>query len=163
MWCRKSGTFWLAVVACLSGPSTGSATDKPEDLPAITRAVNIALETAKTGSVTRWQNPETGSNGIITIERTYLQADQTPCREYVRQTNGTPALVTRGTGCRADQLKWDLTEASSEPPPAGPAAIVPAGDSAPIEEAAAPTPLTAKAKPVEKPPVISGSMPSRSN
>ncbi len=148
---------------CLAFAPAAGATEKLEDMPAITRAVNTALESAKTGSVTQWENPATGSSGTITVERTYLQPDRTPCREYVRETDGAPPLITRGTGCRVDLLRWDLTETASEP--AGPPNPIVPASTAEEPTPATPTPLAALPEPEEEaetPPVITGRIPTRS-
>lgn len=75
-----------------------AAAENFDDIAVIAGAVNEALESAQTGSVFRWENPETGNRGSIVIERTYFKADETPCRDYVRQTGGVRPNITRGTG-----------------------------------------------------------------
>ena len=98
----------LALAANAAGPLLPQGL---ADAPAISAALNNALEIAKTGSRTRWDSPG-GRHGFITINRTWFPKPDQPCREYLRsQVNpgGKPALM-HGTGCRDDNGKWMLLE-----------------------------------------------------
>ncbi len=148
------------------------ASDNFNDIAVIVGAVNDALEYARTGAVLPWKNPETGSRGTIVIERTFYQPDETPCRNYVRQTDGPTPSLTRGTGCREQPGRWKLTEsdplsvepskklttaAGSTDEKAEVIEVSSAADPAETSSSTAPVPL-----PISKPELLSGSMPSRS-
>ncbi len=160
----------FAATGAIYPASTSGATENFNDIAVIVSTVNEALETARTGTVTPWENAETGSRGSVTIERTYFEPDGTPCRDYVRETEGTPPIVTSGTGCREERGRWKLTES---PTPGGSSRSIRTAGAASEEIAKAPeppaesTPETASAAetptPKAKPPLIAGSMPSRSN
>ncbi len=147
----------------------GAATENFDDIAVIVGAVNAALESARTGSVFPWENPETGNRGSIVIERTYFKADETPCRDYVRQTDGTSPKITRGTGCREDQGRWKLTETASaavEPSPIRPAGTATSVEITKTPETRAPelsSPIVDPPVPISKPRFLSASMPSRSD
>ena len=88
-----------------------------------------ALETEKTNVELSWSNPDTGSSGIIVIERTFYRDPSTPCRDYRRtlERAGAPPVEIRGTGCRVGPNEWELDEegpaslAATPAPGAGPA------------------------------------------
>ena len=136
--------------------------------------LNRVLETEKTGVELPWSNPDTGSSGIIVIERTFYRDPGTPCRDYRRtlERAGAPALEIQGTGCRIGPREWALDEegpaslATAPAPGAGPA---PAPDEPFLPEparteAAPPSCPTLSAAPVpcSKPPaVVDYTMPTR--
>lgn len=167
---RAGAALAVTIASAIMLPAVdGAATENFDDIPVIVGAVNAALESARTGSVYRWENPETGSRGSIVIERTYFQADETPCRDYVRQTDGALPKITRGTGCREDQGKWKLTETASaavEPSPTRPAGtaaseVVAKTPETPSREVS--SPIVDPPVPISKPPILSASIPSRSD
>ena len=59
--------------------------------------LNRVLETEKTGVELPWSNPDTGSSGIIVIERTFYRDPGTPCRDYRRtlERAGAPPWRSR--------------------------------------------------------------------
>jgi hypothetical protein len=93
--------------------------------------VKQTLEFERTGTDLRWSNPETGSGGVIRVERTYYRDANTPCRDYIRTTKrpGGEEFTTRGTGCRMSDGRWFLDETPSDPAPKAPSAAAgaPAG------------------------------------
>jgi len=109
----KLPAVMLLVVACAP---LMAAQPRPVDTLAVSRALNDILETAKTGSRTRWQG-EHGHFGFITVKRTWFPETNTPCREY-RRTLNTPgkggATVIHGSGCRDDNGNWLLLESVGE-------------------------------------------------
>ena len=161
----------VAALLAFAGPvltAPAAATDRFEDVPVIVAAVNAVLESAPTGSVNPWENPATGTQGTIIIEKTYFRADEIPCRDYTRRTEGAAPTVTRGTGCRDHVGLWRLTETApvAAVPPPEPATATSAAAAPPEQvrlDPAAETAVLALPKPRSKPRLISGSMPSRSN
>jgi len=68
-----------------------------------------ALESAKDGAETDWQNPKTGNRGIATPTKTIIRSDGTPCREFRTEvTNGRDLGVSRGEACRRADGSWKI-------------------------------------------------------
>src|SRR3989442_12909492 len=68
---------------------------------ATTQAAHQALETAPSGTVVPWRNPDNGHTGTVTPVRTYQASSGGSCREY--ETTGTARGRLgggRGTGWR---------------------------------------------------------------
>ena len=118
----------LGVVGLSGAPR---AEDDPGDAAVVVPMVKQALEFERTGTDLRWSNPETGSGGVIRVERTYYRDANTPCRDYIRTTKrpGGEEFTTRGTGCRMSDGRWFLDETPGDPAPKAPpaAAGAPAG------------------------------------
>jgi len=102
----------LLLLCAITTLPAAAATPTPVDPLAVSRALNEILETAKTGSRTRWQGRE-GRFGYVTIKRTWFPQSDTPCRQYSRsltRPGQTTATVLRGTGCRDGNGNWLLLE-----------------------------------------------------
>ena len=137
--------------------------------------LNQALETEKTGVELPWSNPDTGSSGIIVIERTFYRDPGTPCRDYRRtlERAGAPALEIEGTGCRVGPSEWALDEeepaslAATPAPGAGPAPAPDEPFGFPSRRAPRPPPpscptMSVAPVPCSKPPaVVDYTMPTR--
>lgn len=108
--------------------------EDPGDQTYLTIAINEALETRKTEVEIPLRNPDTGSQGLLVIERTYYRDPTTPCRDYRRtiERPGAPPTEIRGTGCRVGKALWSLDEVS----------VPPAARPAPSRRGDAPSPLT---------------------
>jgi surface antigen len=138
----------LLGLVCLAGaPRAG---EDPQDAAVVAAMVKQTLEFERTGTDLPWSNPETGSRGVIRVERTYYRDTNTPCRDYTRTTRRPDGerITTRGTGCRMGDGRWFLDEAlgaevvpASKTPPA--AAKAPEGRK---DETAAVPPAAPKAK-----------------
>lgn len=143
----------------LSVSTVARGSDDIRDLPFVLDAVNDALETARTNVDVPWENPATGNNGVIVVEKTFYPSPETPCRQYRRTFNRPDkvATMTRGTGCRVGPARWKIEEertASRVPraPKSGPSPETPAGPPSPIGGTASGPPSTPKtAKPSETP------------
>lgn len=108
------------LAAVLATPALGRAavlSEDPGDQTYLTIAINEALETRKTEVEVALRNPDTGSHGILVIERTYYRDPTTPCRDYRRtiQRASAPPTEVRGTGCRIGKALWSLDEVSVPP------------------------------------------------
>ncbi len=139
----------LLGLVCLAGAPR--ADEDPRDAAMVAALVKQTLEFERTGTDLPWSNPETGSRGVIRVERTYNLDSDMPCRDYTRTTRRTDGerITTRGTGCRMGDGRWFLDEAlgadvapASKAPPA--AAAAPAGRK--DETAAALSPEAPKAE-----------------
>lgn len=91
--------------------------EDPGDQTYLTIKINEALETTKSAVEIPWRNSETGTQGVMVIERTYYRDPATPCRDYRRsvQRAGQPAAEFRGTGCRIGKALWSLDEVAVTP------------------------------------------------
>ncbi|MBL8658307.1 MAG: hypothetical protein JNM75_00975 [Rhodospirillales bacterium] len=118
--------------------------EDPGDQTYLTIAINEALETRKTEVEVPLRNPDTGSHGMLVIERTYYRDPTTPCRDYRRtiERAGAPPTEVRGTGCRIGKALWSLDEVSV--PPAARPPVTSRGD-APVP--LSPRPASPSAKP----------------
>ncbi len=65
-----------------------------------------ALETARTGTATRWKNPDTGNQYAIVPDRTYTTSSG-PCRDYTMDAVvGGKKEKINGTACRQSDGSW---------------------------------------------------------
>ena len=108
--CRSRCGSVLIWTATLAGAPDLAAQVADEEY--VEPLLNQALETEKTGVELPWSNPDTGSSGIIVIERTFYRDPSTPCRDYRRtlERAGAPAVEIEGTGCRVGPSEWALDE-----------------------------------------------------
>lgn len=143
---RFLAALFLGLVCLAGAPRAG---EDPRDGAVVAALVKQTLEFERTGTDVPWSNPETGSRGVIRVERTYNLDSDTPCRDYTRTTRRPDGerITTRGTGCRMGDGRWFLDEAlgadvapASRAPPAG----APAGRK--DETAAALSPKAPKAE-----------------
>jgi surface antigen len=145
----------LLGLVCLAGASR--AGEDPRDAAVVTALVKQTLEFERTGTDLPWSNPETGSRGMIRVERTYYLDSNTPCRDYTRTTRRPDGerITTHGTGCRMGDGRWFLDEAlGAGATPAFKAPPTAAGTPAiRKDEAAAAAPLEA---PKTEPPAVPG-------
>ncbi len=65
-----------------------------------------ALEGARTGSATRWKNPDSGNEYVVVPERTYTTSGG-PCRDYTINAivSGKKEKIV-GTACRQQDGSW---------------------------------------------------------
>jgi len=154
----------VLLLTALSPAKVGAQALQPPDRVALERALNTALETARTGVEIRWGKADVGHGGVIVVERTFLRDPTRPCRTYhwTFGQAGRPTFRGQGTGCRLTRENWVLQE---DPPQAMPPLEAAAGTSAagrvPAPRAAAPTteasrpkvlPKTAPTAALRKPP-----------
>src|SRR3546814_9435379 len=62
------------------GSEVGASLDKADEVHA-QQAATRALETAPTGSIVSWKNPDSGNHGQVVPQRTFEMGGG-PCREY---------------------------------------------------------------------------------
>jgi surface antigen len=126
---------------------------QPADRVALDRALNTALETARTGVEIPWGQADTGHGGVVVVERTYLRDPIKPCRTYhwTFGQAGRPTLRGQGTGCRLTRENWALQE---DPPeamsPLGAARGTSAAGRVSSPRAGAPTTESARPKRLHK-------------
>jgi surface antigen len=108
------GKGQLAAVAAgtilggLLGNSVGRSLDRADQAYA-TRTAHQTLETAPTGTVAQWTNPDTGHAGTFKPVRTYQTNQGQYCREYQQTvTVGGQVQSAYGTACRKPDGSWDI-------------------------------------------------------
>jgi surface antigen len=98
---KVAATIGGAVVGGLIGGSIGHTMDKVDQMQ-----MQRALETAPTGRVIRWQNPDSGNRYTVEPTRTYYEHKQ-PCREYItRAMIGGKNQQIYGRACRQADGSW---------------------------------------------------------
>jgi surface antigen len=78
------------------------------DRPIAAKAEFEALEYARAGRPTKWQNPRSGNSGEITVGAAY-QVNLLDCREYTHKVviGGRPRFA-KGTACRRPDGRWNI-------------------------------------------------------
>ena len=82
-----------------------------QDLAYHEETTRDSLEYQRTGEASTWRNPDTGHSGTIIPTRTYMTANETPCREFtqiVRSSEGTEEVT--GTACRQSDGTWKIVD-----------------------------------------------------
>lgn len=101
---RLAATAAGTLVGTLIGGSIGASMDELDYMK-----TNRALENARTGYSTSWQNPDTGRHFSVTPTQTYHTA-QGPCREYRTDATIDGRYETvYGTACRQADGRWVAT------------------------------------------------------
>ena len=95
------------------GNQVGTTLDKA-DMAYYNQTSQYALEETKTGQVSSWTNPDSGSKGTITPTRTYQMSDNTYCREYTQTIEvGGKKVDGFGTACRQPDGTWKIKESAN--------------------------------------------------
>lgn len=90
-----------ALLGAYLGGNIGRTMDRQDRLE-----MQRALETAPTGKVITWQNPDSGNHYTVRPTRTYY-ANQQPCREYTtRAIIGGKSQEIFGKACRQADGSW---------------------------------------------------------
>ncbi|KTD30190.1 surface antigens (17 kDa) [Legionella maceachernii] len=92
-----------ALIGAYLGGNIGRTMDRLDRLE-----MQKALETAPTGRVVTWSNPDTGNRYTVQPTRTYY-TDQQPCREYITKAiiGGKPQQIY-GKACRQADGSWKV-------------------------------------------------------
>jgi surface antigen len=97
------------ILGGLAGGAVGNLLDQ-RDRQLAAQTAQRALETAPTGTVVPWTNPDNGHAGVVTPVRTYQVADGGYCREYQQVvTVGNQQQEAYGTACRQPDGSWRVT------------------------------------------------------
>jgi surface antigen len=96
------------VLGGVLGNEAGRSLDRADQIQA-EQATQRALETAPSGQVQAWRNPDNGNSGTITPKPAYRAPDGRYCREY-QQTIivGGEARQAYGTACRQPDGTWKI-------------------------------------------------------
>lgn len=99
---RTAAIVGGAVIGGLIGGNIGSSMDRTDYVQ-----TTYVLETAPSGRVVTWQNPDTGLEYSITPTRTYQRADGQYCREFTTWGwIGGYEERMYGTACRMADGSW---------------------------------------------------------
>ena len=103
------GTAIGVLAGAWMGGEIGKSLDAA-DKAAMHRSSQHAMEKAKTGSRTKWSNPDSGNRGSITPTKTYQTASGQYCREYQQTvTVGGRTQEAYGTACRQPDGTWRIS------------------------------------------------------
>lgn len=109
-----SGTGQLVGVAAgtLLGAFLGSEIGKSldrADQAYMSRTTQQTLETAPSGQVNSWRNPDSGNSGTIAARPAYQANDGQYCREFTQSVNvGGKREEAYGTACRQPDGSWKI-------------------------------------------------------
>lgn len=96
------------ILGGLLGGAAGNMLDQRDKKMAM-QASQRALETAPSGQVTAWKNPDTGNSGTVTPQRTYQASNGQYCREFTQQIMiGGKKETSYGTACRQPDGAWKI-------------------------------------------------------
>ena len=106
---RVAGIAAGTLLGALIGHSIGSSLDKA-DQTYYAQSKQNALENAKIGQTTTWNNPDSGNSGTTVITKTYNQ-QKTYCREYQETILvGGKQQNAYGTACRQLDGSWKIVK-----------------------------------------------------
>lgn len=96
------------LLGAILGSEAGKSLDRADRL-AIAEAEQQALEYGRSGSGTRWRNPDSGNSGEVVPQPGYRLADGRYCREYMEAvTIAGEKQVAFGTACRQPDGSWRI-------------------------------------------------------
>jgi len=106
LWATGAG----AVLGGILGSSIGRKLDV-DDRAMMDHTSQAALEHTQTGSVSSWNNPDSGHSGTVSPTRTYQRSDGKYCREFEQYVtiDGKSERAT-GTACRQSDGSWRVVE-----------------------------------------------------
>lgn len=103
---KVAATAGGALFGAMLGGKIGQMMDRQDQLE-----MQRALETAPTGTVVRWTNPDSGNRYVVRPTRTYytVERPQQPCREYVTHALiGGKSQQIYGKACRQADGSWRI-------------------------------------------------------
>ncbi len=104
----------LALAAC-ANPDAGSVVVLDEaDIPHMSRALQGALESNKSGQSANWTNPDNNHRGAVTPLRTFKSETGQDCREFQRLiTIADQTGFAYGTACRQPNGTWRVVSTTT--------------------------------------------------
>jgi len=98
-----------AVAGAALGNTIGESMDA-QDKRMAGQAAMTSFETARSGTVTAWRNPDNGHHGSFTPVRTFQRNDGRYCREFQQKiVVGGKVQEGYGTACRQPDGNWEIT------------------------------------------------------
>jgi len=106
------GRLWAtgggAVLGAILGSEIGKTLDEHDRLK-MERTTQAALEHTRSGTVSSWQNPDSGNSGTVMPVRTFQQADGANCRDFEQTiVVGGETRQATGTACRQADGSWRI-------------------------------------------------------
>lgn len=97
------------MIGAIMGSEVGKSLDRADRL-AMAHAQHEALEYGQSGSVSTWENPDTGNSGEYVPHPAVRQENGTFCREFQQTiTVGGKMESAYGTACRQPDGTWKLS------------------------------------------------------
>ena len=94
----------------IAGLAIGKQLDE-NDKKMMAQTTYDVLEKAKTDTITKWDNPDSGNRGNIKPTKTYQAPDGRYCREFIQEVSiGGKAHSVYGTACRQLDGQWKIIE-----------------------------------------------------
>ncbi|MFC1673618.1 RT0821/Lpp0805 family surface protein [Pseudomonadota bacterium] len=109
---KGEGQLWAtgagAVLGAILGGEYGKTLDGTDQVM-MERTSQASLEHTRTGTISKWSNPDSGNSGTVTPTRTYQRGDGTHCREFTQDVviDGRVREAT-GTACRQADGSWRI-------------------------------------------------------
>jgi surface antigen len=99
-----------ALLGALMGSEVGKSLDRADQMAAA-QATQQSLETAPTGHVSEWRNPDNGHYGSVRPLSTTQRPDGQVCREF-QQTIVVGGQTQQGVGtaCRQPDGSWKIVQ-----------------------------------------------------
>lgn len=111
-----SGSGQLAAVAlgtlggAYLGGEIGASLDRADQAFAQQTAFS-SLDRTPTGTVSQWQNPDSGNSGTFTPTRTFKSRAGQDCRDYETTVNiNGRTEIAKGTACRQPDGSWQIVQ-----------------------------------------------------
>lgn len=97
-----------SLIGALAGGAIGNYLDQ-RDRQHMSQAAGYALDNSRTGTTTRWENPESGHQGSITPTETFRNQRGQTCRRF-KQNVQVEGETYRGDGvaCQQPDGSWKI-------------------------------------------------------
>ena len=97
-----------AALGALIGSEIGKSLDRADQL-ALQHTTQDTLESAPSGTMNTWHNPDSGNRGTVVAEPAYQLNDGRYCREFTQTvTIGNRTEEAYGTACRQPDGSWQI-------------------------------------------------------
>ncbi len=107
-------TVLILTLAACAYPGSGPVVLDEADTPYMSRALQGALESNKSGQSANWINPGTNHQGAVTPLRTFKSDTGQDCREFQRlATVAGETGIAYGTACRQPNGTWRIVSTTS--------------------------------------------------
>ncbi len=107
---KTAATIGGALLGGMLGNSMGQSMDRA-DLQYSNASATNALESSRTGTTSRWINPDSGNSGTITPTGTYQNPYGQYCREFSQTiVVGGKQQSSFGNACRQQDGTWRIVD-----------------------------------------------------
>lgn len=107
---KTVATIGGALLGGMLGSSVGQSLDRA-DLQYSNASANDALENSRSGTTSRWINPDSGNSGSLTPTSTYRNNSGQYCREFSQSiVIGGKKESSYGTACRQGDGSWKIVQ-----------------------------------------------------